>query len=143
MEIDVDKDFPAWYENYSEGLPLFADEWREKLDGLLDYNSIMREPVALAAAFATGHQYLMQDISQTMIDHMDGATAPRDDTLRIAAKTIHDIVMNNLVISENPWDSQIQCAVCAVLKPEMVVDIPEADKIRELAALVRTIGALL
>lgn len=142
--METDKDFPSWYENYSEGLPLFAEKWQDKLEGLANHPSMMREPVCLAVAFTLGHQYLMHDIAQTMIDSMDGATSPRDEVIRISAETIEAVTLGTFEISENPWDSQIQYATKCALNPGYIEDdVPEAGTIRELVALVRVIGALM
>jgi hypothetical protein len=143
--METDKEFPAWFENYSEGLPALAQRWRDQLEELpTKYTSMMREPVCLAAALSLGHIHLMHDIGQTMIDSMDGATGPRDDVIRIAAETIEELTLGTLTISKNPWNSQIQYAVICVLTPNSAYyDIPEKNTIRELVALVRVLGVLM
>lgn len=148
-ETTVDnEDFPAWWENYAEGIPAFAQKYRNILDEFpTHFPSTASDHIAATAAMVFGHTYLFQDITQTLLDRYDGAFSVIDTYNAIALETMEAVYnKQEIVFSDNPMDSQIQYAVVVALNPAndlMVNKVPEHKSIRKLVGLIKILGSIM
>lgn len=141
------EEFPAWFENYAEGIPELGVRWRNILNDMAEtHRWVLRDQIALVAAFTLGYRDLVHDISQTMFDQMDGATGPRDEAMRICLDAIYEMTTTKTIeITNNPHDSQLKYATGVALNPTWEADNipPEHEKIRDLVGIVRAVGTMM
>ena len=107
---------PDWYINYSEGIPAFAEYFRNELKRFESFeDQQLLNIVALTVATVNNAKDLMHDVSQTMFDR--DFVFSRDETMGAIVECLNDYALleSGYVLGEDLDEARVRITI-AILK---------------------------
>lgn len=107
---------PDWYLNYAEGVPAFAEYFRNELKRFETFeDQQLLNIVALTVATINNAKDLMHDISQTMFDR--DFVFSRDETMGAIVECLNDYALleSGYVLGEDRDEARVRMTI-AILK---------------------------
>lgn len=107
---------PDWYMNYSEGVPAFAEYFRNELKRFESFeDQQLLNIVALTVAVINNSKDLIHDISQTMFDR--DFVFSRDETMGAIVECLNDYTLLEFgyVLGEDRDEARVRMTI-AILK---------------------------
>ena len=100
---------PDWYINYSEGIPAFAEYFRNELKRFESFeDQQLLNIVALTVATVNNAKDLMHDVSQTMFDR--DFVFSRDETMGAIVECLNDYALleSGYVLGEDRDEARVR-----------------------------------
>jgi len=107
---------PDWYINYAEGVPAFAEYFKNELNNFKRFeDQQLLNIVALTVATINNAKDLMHDISQTMFDR--DFVFSRDETMGAIIECLNDYTLleSGYVLGEDRDEARVRMTI-AILK---------------------------